>query len=81
MRVKELEFFVELNKTAVRKILKKFDKNLQGFNVSEWRDGDECKSLRCYGNDAEQLRLRATSVYAGMTPAIWEGGGRGSQRK
>eukprot|EP01061_Rhynchopus_euleeides_P003564 TRINITY_DN12835_c0_g1_i1.p1 TRINITY_DN12835_c0_g1~~TRINITY_DN12835_c0_g1_i1.p1 ORF type:complete len:209 (+),score=52.91 TRINITY_DN12835_c0_g1_i1:292-918(+) len=66
LRVKELEFFVELNKTAVRKILKKFDKNVPGYDLSEWRDGDECKSLKCYDNDAEQLRHRVTSVYAAM---------------
>ena len=67
LRAKELEFFVDLNKTAARKILKKFDKNLPGHNVSEWRD-EECKQLFSFQDDTHVVELgrRVMAVYSGM---------------
>ena len=66
LRVKELAFFVNLNKTAVRKILKKFDKNIAGHNVGRWREVGAL-SLPSY----QETRLTDMSqgivqLYAGM---------------
>eukprot|EP00754_Rhynchopus_humris_P017987 Rhum_TRINITY_DN14589_c25_g1::Rhum_TRINITY_DN14589_c25_g1_i1::g.100445::m.100445 len=62
MRLKELSFFVDLNKTAVRKILKKFDKLLPCHPTSEWSNDMEYEC--CNGELCDDLLAQLTEKYA-----------------
>eukprot|EP01063_Lacrimia_lanifica_P019934 TRINITY_DN27330_c0_g1_i1.p2 TRINITY_DN27330_c0_g1~~TRINITY_DN27330_c0_g1_i1.p2 ORF type:complete len:247 (+),score=119.01 TRINITY_DN27330_c0_g1_i1:77-817(+) len=66
LSLQELKFFVELNKEATRKILKKMDKNVPGHNTMQWREDVGPTLLSFQDTTLQQLIQRLTSVYAAL---------------
>ncbi|KAJ9452521.1 hypothetical protein DIPPA_20702 [Diplonema papillatum] len=64
LELQELKFFQELNKTAVRKILKKFDKNIPSHDFSKWRDEDGSQLASFTTEPVIELSQRLVAVYA-----------------
>eukprot|EP01064_Diplonema_japonicum_P004764 TRINITY_DN13125_c0_g1_i1.p1 TRINITY_DN13125_c0_g1~~TRINITY_DN13125_c0_g1_i1.p1 ORF type:complete len:221 (+),score=67.19 TRINITY_DN13125_c0_g1_i1:50-664(+) len=64
--LQELKFFLELNRTATRKILKKLDKNVSGYNVSGWREEEGNDLFSSKEEPLGELSQRLTSVYAAL---------------
>eukprot|EP01060_Flectonema_neradi_P006940 TRINITY_DN1479_c1_g6_i1.p1 TRINITY_DN1479_c1_g6~~TRINITY_DN1479_c1_g6_i1.p1 ORF type:complete len:223 (+),score=45.30 TRINITY_DN1479_c1_g6_i1:54-671(+) len=64
LAIQELRFFMNLNKTAARKILKKLDKQLPGEHGKTWSDKN-LDGLCAYREDPlKDLSQRTSSIYA-----------------
>eukprot|EP01059_Diplonema_ambulator_P023281 TRINITY_DN38705_c0_g1_i1.p1 TRINITY_DN38705_c0_g1~~TRINITY_DN38705_c0_g1_i1.p1 ORF type:complete len:229 (+),score=80.64 TRINITY_DN38705_c0_g1_i1:71-688(+) len=64
--IQELKFLVDLNHTATRKILKKFDKVIPGYNLSAWRSEKGTAIFDTCAEPISQLSQRLTTVYAAL---------------
>eukprot|EP01064_Diplonema_japonicum_P025789 TRINITY_DN37213_c0_g1_i1.p1 TRINITY_DN37213_c0_g1~~TRINITY_DN37213_c0_g1_i1.p1 ORF type:complete len:208 (+),score=37.91 TRINITY_DN37213_c0_g1_i1:91-714(+) len=66
LEIQELRFLVDLNQTATRKILKKFDKNVPGHGVSSWRTEIGAELFERNMEPLRVLTQKLTAIYAAL---------------